>query len=108
METSLTLNLRPNGDRRKLQAALEAQLAYEKMQAVRMFFVHGLALLGGFVWVDAVWPALLSAETHSFIFLLWGACGALTLATVIGEWLWRQRWERCLAEYQTSPGKDNE
>jgi hypothetical protein len=65
-----------------LRALLAAQFAYERMQAISLFLVYALALIGVVVWIAAVRPGLLPSWASELSEASWGA-GLIGLIIVI-------------------------
>jgi hypothetical protein len=84
-------------DRSELRAILQAQLAYERMRAARSWFIHLLAVVGIGIWLEAIWPDLVSAEVRFFTLAVFGAILFLTIRTVIEEVVSRRRLKRYVA-----------
>jgi hypothetical protein len=97
---TFTFPVLPSADREKLQALIEAQLLYERMNETRLFLVHVLALMGALLWLCLYWPPLFSQSTQAFILALWGTCGLATLAVSLWQRSWHHRRADCLAEYE--------
>jgi hypothetical protein len=100
---SFTFKVPPGADKKKLQALVDAQLTYERVNEARLFFVHVLAIIGALVWLCLGWPALFSQSARAFILALWGTCSFATLAVSVHQWVWRQRRAHRLAEYEATP-----
>jgi hypothetical protein len=75
---------------------LESQFAYERMSAARSWFAHLLAVLGFVIWLEAIWPDLISSEVRFFALALFAAVLFLTIRAAIAEFLSRRRLKRCL------------
>jgi DNA-binding GntR family transcriptional regulator len=100
---SFTFKVPQRADKKKLQALIEAQLIYERINEARLFFVHVLAIIGALVWLCLCWPTLFSQHTRAFILALWSTCGLATLAVSLCQWVWRHRRTLRLAEYEATP-----
>jgi hypothetical protein len=83
-------------DRSKLRGILEAQFTYERMVAARSCCVHLLAVTGVVIWLEAIWPDLLSPDIRFFALAVFGGILFLALRVVIEEVVWRVRLKRCL------------
>ena len=97
MEIRFDKELDPDGA--KLRRLLEAHETYERLGAVRTFFVHLLALVGVIVWLDAKWPDVLPSQVHVLAFGLWDVFFCIALSTSVGEWIWYRRQRGCLTHY---------
>ena len=64
------------------------------MRAGRIWCVHLLAMVGGLIWFDAIWPALIPAELRDFIFILWGTLLIITLRVSVEEYISNHRLRR--------------
>ena len=100
---SFTFKVPPGADKRKLQALIEAQLTYERINEARLFFVQVLALIGALVWLCLGWPTLFSQNARAFILALWGTCSLATFAVSVRQWVWYQRRAHRFAEYEVTP-----
>jgi hypothetical protein len=93
----------PQGaDQKKLQALIEAQLMYERMNEARLFFIHVLAVISVLLWFYICWPALFSQSERAFILALWGTCSLATLAVSVCQRVWSRRRAHRLTEYETT------
>ena len=92
----------PHPGRRTLCSLLAATVVHERLHAARVFFVHVLAVIGGGVWLELVWPTLLPESLRVPIPALWRASCIVVLIAVALEWTWYRRWVRRLMEYQVS------
>src|SRR5262249_34245736 len=58
----------------EVRAFLEAHLAHEHLCAVRRMWVHGLAIAGGGMFIDACWPTIWPASLRAATFAAWAVC----------------------------------
>ena len=100
---SFTFTVPQRADKKKLQALIEAQLIYERMNEARLFFVHVLAIIGALVWLCICWPTLFSQNTRAFILALWGTCGLATFVVSVWQWVWHRRRADRLTDYEAMP-----
>jgi hypothetical protein len=100
---SFTFTVPSGADEKKLQALIEAQLIYERMNEARLFFIHVLAINGALVWLCICWPTLFSQNAQAFILALWSTCSVATLAVSVCQWVWPHRRARRLTEYEATP-----
>jgi hypothetical protein len=98
---TLTFPVPHGADKKKLEALIEAQLMYERLNEARLFFVHVLAIIGAPVWLCLGWPALFSHTERAFILALWGTCGVATLAASVWQRVWYHRRAHRLTDYET-------
>ncbi len=68
------------------------------MSAARSRFVHLLAVVGAFVWMQVIWPDFVGAQVRLVILALWGSLLALVVWAAIGEYFCRRKLNRCLAD----------
>lgn len=85
----------PDGS--KLRNVLELQFACDRMSAARSFCAHLLAFVGGFIWLEAIWPGFLPAEFRLFTLVLWGGILVIALWAAVEEQVSRRRLKNCLA-----------
>jgi hypothetical protein len=83
-------------DRTKLREVLEAQLTYERGRAARSWFVHLLAVVGVILWIESIWPDLLSPNIRFFSLVVFGGVLFITIRTAIEEIACRRRVQSCL------------
>ena len=105
---SFTFSVPQGADRKKLQALIEAQFMYERMNEARLFFVHVLAIIGVPLWLYIWWSTVFSQTARAFILTLWSVCGLATLAVSVLQWVWYRRRTRRLVDYETKLQKGNE
>ncbi len=98
-----TLDANSHADRSKVRRLLEAQIAYEQMSAARSRFVHLLAVVGAFVWIQVIWPDFVGAQVRLVIVALWGSLLALAVWAAIGEYFCRCKLDRCIADKENKP-----
>jgi hypothetical protein len=73
---------------------------------MRVFFVPILAVIGGIVWLELLWPTLLPECARVAIPALWRAGCIVVLVAAVLEWTWYRRLMRRLAEYQAPQRED--
>jgi hypothetical protein len=95
LEFRINREFDPSGS--QLQDALEAQFASERMGAARSFFAHLLAVDGVVIWLEAIWPGLLSSEIYFFTLAVFGGILFLTVRVAVAEIVSRRKLKRCLA-----------
>jgi len=100
---SFTFPVPQGADKDKLQALIEAQLIYERMNEARLFFVHLLAVIGAPLWLYIWWVAVFSQSTRAFLLALWSVCRLATLIVSVLQWVWYHRRKQRLAEYKATP-----
>ena len=83
--------------RSNLRGVLETQFSYERMSAARSLFVHLLAIVGGVIWLQAIWPTLLSEEVRLFILVLWAALLFSAILAAVEEHVSRRKLKHLLA-----------
>jgi hypothetical protein len=105
MDCPFTFTVPPGADKEKLRALIAAQIIYERVNEVRLFLVHTLAIMSVLVWLSVGWPTLLSQNIWAFILALWGTCCLATLAAGIMEGVCYRRRARRLAEYEATQQK---
>jgi hypothetical protein len=76
---------------------LEAQFAYERMSAARSWFAHLLAVLGFVLWLEMIWPDLVSSDIRFYTLPVFGGVLFLTLRAAIAEFVSHRRLKRCLS-----------
>jgi hypothetical protein len=99
----LTTSTRPADSdpaRDKLCTLLATKVLYKRLHQARVFLVHVLAVIGGGLWLELVWPTLLPESMRVSIPALWRAGCILALIAVILEGTWYRRQVRRLTEYQ--------
>ena len=100
---SFTFPVPQGADKKKLEALIEAQLVYERMNEARLFFVHALALTGAPLWFCIWWSTVFSQSMRAFLLALWSVCGLATIVVSVLQWMWYRRRVRRLAEYKATP-----
>jgi hypothetical protein len=85
---------------------LAAEAVYERRHEMRVFFVPVLAVIGGVVWLELIWPASLPEYARVAIPAPWRAGCVVALVAVVLEWTWYRRLVRRLSEYQ-APQREN-
>src|SRR5262249_36339855 len=100
---SFTFSVPQGADRQKLQALIEAQLIYEKMNEARLFFIHVLAIIGAPLWLYIWWSTVFPQSARAFLLALWSVCGLATLIVSVLQWMWYRRRVQRLAEYKATP-----
>jgi hypothetical protein len=93
-----TIDKSRDPDRSKLRRVLEAEFARERMRAARSLFAHLMAITGVVLWLEAIWPDLLSAKMRVFSLVVFGANLFLLLRVVVEEVVLRVRLKRCLKD----------
>ncbi len=73
------------------------------MSAARSRFVHLLAVVGVFVWVQVIWPDFVGPQVRLVVLALWGSLLALAIWAAIGEYFCRRKLNRCLAAKENKP-----
>jgi hypothetical protein len=96
----------PQPRRCTLCSLLAAKVVRERLPTVRVFFVYVLAVIGGGVWLELVWPTLLPESMRVPIPALWRASCIVVLIAVALEWTWYRRRMRRLMEYQVTQRGD--
>jgi peptidoglycan/LPS O-acetylase OafA/YrhL len=71
----------------RLRKLLEAQMAYERMRGRRRLLVALLAVIGGLLWLGALWPTM-PRPLRSGGLALWVLCFALAIVCALREWHW--------------------
>jgi hypothetical protein len=102
---SFTFSVPQGADKKKLQALIEAQLIYERLNEARLFFVHALAGISALLWLHSCWPTLFSQNERAFILALWGTCGLATLAASVWQRVWYHRRAHRLTDYEVAQRK---
>jgi hypothetical protein len=92
-----TIDRDADPDRSKLSGTLEAQFAYERMHAARSWFAHLLAVLGVVIWLEAIWPDLLSSDIRVFTLAMFGAVLFLVARVALAEFVSHRKPMRWLA-----------
>src|SRR5262245_58382937 len=87
----LRINKALDSDRSKLRALLQTLFDYGRMRSARVLFVHLVAVSGGVIWFDAVWPGLLSEDMRFFALTLWSAVTLVALFAAIEEYILRRK-----------------
>ena len=100
--SSFTFSVPPGVDKKKLEALIEAQLMYERMNEARLFLVHLLAIIGAPLWFCLWWVTNISPSTRSFLLALWSVCGMITLALSVLQWVWYRRRINRLVDYKAT------
>ena len=100
---SFTFPVPQGADKEKLQALIEAQLIYEKMNEARLFLIHVLAIIGAPLWLYIWWATVFPQSARAFLLALWSVCGLATLTVSITQWIWYRRRVKRLAEYKATP-----
>jgi hypothetical protein len=95
---SFTFSVPAGADKKKLEALIEAQLMFERMNEARLFLVHLLAIVGAPLWLCLWLVPSLPQSTRSFLLALWSVCGLITLAVSILQWVWYRRRIHRLAD----------
>ena len=99
---TFTFSVPPGADKKKLEALIEAQLMFERMNEARLFLVHLLAIVGAPLWLCLWLVPSISQSTRSFLLALWSVCGLITLAVSVLQWVWYSRRTHRLADYETT------
>jgi len=94
MVLQFTIDRGSDPERSKLRELLETQFTYERMRAGRSLCVHLLAAVGGLIWLEAIWPALLPSEFQLFTLVLWGGLLLIALCIGVTEYISRRRLSR--------------
>jgi len=66
------------------------------MRAARSWFAHLLALVGIIVWLEAIWPELLSPDLRFFTLTVFGGVLFLVVRTALAEFTSRRKVSRYL------------
>jgi len=64
----------PSATREELRAILRAHLARDSATRLRQFLVHLLAMLGGLIVADALFPDLASQAVRQALLWMWAFC----------------------------------
>lgn len=97
MRLGFTIDKTRDPDGETLRAVLAAQLTYERMRAARSWLIHMLALVGVIIWLEAIWPDMVSADVRFFTLAAFGGILFLTMRAAIEEVVSRHRLKRYVA-----------
>lgn len=100
---SFSFSVPQGADKKKLQALIEAQFMYERMNEARLFCVHLLAIIGAPLWLCIWWSTVFSQAERAFLLALWSVCSLVTLSVSALQWMWYRRRTQRLADYKTTP-----
>lgn len=85
------------GARERLAAIFAAELARERARALRNWVLALLGVLGGPLWLLAVWPARLAASTAALVKTAWAVTFAALLLALGWELVAGRRRARRIA-----------
>ncbi len=85
----------------EVRAILQAHVAYEHAKAMRLFWVHLLAVVGGVGALCLVFPQWQGGQLRAVLLAFWTACVVCVAISGGVEWVWRRRETRLLSANAT-------
>lgn len=105
--SSFTFSVPHGADQKKLEALIEAQFMYERINEARLFCIHLLAIISAPLWLCTWWSTVFSQNTRAFLLALWSVCGLATFAVSTLQWVWYRRRTQRLADYKATAQEEN-